>query len=101
MKSKQELRQLEITADDDLGAMEKETSLTFPNDVDYGRIHTDVPTLIKWVLSIDESDIEDYRLKEGAIVDVRAIIPKGIVKLQGNARKSNAHSQMATYGPHK
>lgn len=101
MKSKDELRQLEIATDDDLQANEKETSLTFPNDTDYGIIHSDVATVIKWILSVEESEITDYRLKEGAIVDARARIPKGILKLQQNARKSNAHSQMVSYGPHK
>ena len=101
MKSKEELRALEIETDSDLGANEKETTLTFPNDKDAGIIHSDVATVIKWVLSVDESEIRDYRLKDGAIVDVRATIPKGIIKLQGSARMSNAHSQMVSYGPHK
>lgn len=93
-----ELREMPVGTDDKLSAMEKETSVTFPNDTDMGRFHSEVPTTIKWVLSIEESEITDYRIVEGEIVSVTALIPKGVIKLQGSARKSNTHSQMVSYG---
>jgi len=92
-------RQKEVTADDGLGAMEKETAITCPNDTDYCHISSEVPTIIKWILSVEESTIKETRENdEGAIVGVTAQIPKGIIKLQGNSRKSHAHSQMVSYG---
>ena len=98
--SKSELRELPVASDPKLGANEKETTLTFPNDVDYGRIHTSVPTLVKWVLSIRESDVLSYqRDEDGNLIAIRAEVPKGIVKFQGTARKRDTHSQMVTYGP--
>lgn len=101
MKSKQELRQMGVSEDDSLEAVEKETVLNIPKDKDGLRIATDVATVTKWVLSIRESEVEHYRTVGGAVVGVTAIVPKGVVKLQGNARKSNAHSQMVAYGPLK
>lgn len=88
-----------IGSDPELSSMEKETNVTFSNDTDYGRIHSEVPTTVKWILSIEESEVEDYRTVDGEIVAVTATIPKGIVKFQGTARKSNTHSQMVSYGP--
>jgi len=96
--NKAELRELDITTDDDLSASEKETTLSAPNDTDRVTIYSDVATIIKWVLSVEESEMVDHRLKNGKIVGVKATIPKGIIKLQGSARKSNAHSQMVSYG---
>lgn len=94
-----DVRERDVTADENLAAMEKETSINFPNDTDRGTIYTDVPTMIKWILSVEASDIVGVRLAEsGAIIGVKAKIPKGIVKLQGSARKSDAHSQMVSYG---
>ena len=101
MTTKEELRTKAIETDPMLGADEKETSITFPNDTDYGLFHSEVPTTIKWFLSVEESEVTDHRTVDGAIVSVTGTIPKGILKLQGNARKSDTHSQMVSYGPHK
>jgi len=87
-----------IGSDDALEAMEKETTLTIPNDTDCARIHSEVPTIIKWIGSIDGSTIESTRVVGGEIVAVTATIPKGILKFQATARKSNTHSQMVSYG---
>jgi hypothetical protein len=96
--NKNKIQEYDIGTDDDLNAQEKETTLTIPNDKDGVVIYSDVATMIKWVLSVSESEVIDHRLKNGEIVGVKARIPKGIVKLQGSARKSNAHSQMVSYG---
>lgn len=95
----EDARQRDVTSDEDLLPEEKETNMTFPNDLDRGVIYTEVPTTIKWVLSIEESDLERVRINdEGEIIGCRAKIPKGIIKLQGSARKSDSHSQMVSYG---
>ncbi|AFH22258.1 hypothetical protein OSG_eHP20_00115 [environmental Halophage eHP-20] len=92
------IREMPVGSDPQLSAMEKETTLTIPNDTDRARIHSEVPTVIKWVLSVSESEIEQYGTHDGEIVAVTATIPKGILKLQASARKSNTHSQMVSYG---
>lgn len=100
--NKEELLDEEISSDPNLTAEEKETAMCFPNDLDDGTIYTEVPTIIKWVFSIEESKIRDVkRGDEGEIVGVDARIPKSIIKLQGNSRKSCGHSQMVSYGPNK
>jgi len=99
--TKEELHELDVDSDSQLGKMEKETTLNFPNDLDRGTIYTDVPTTVRWVLSVEESEIQDYRLQDGDVVSVTASISKGIIKLQGNSRKSNGHGGMVSYGPHK
>lgn len=97
---KQKLIKEEIVSDPNLKANEKETAMCFPNDLDEGTIYTEVPTVIKWVLSIEESVIRDVkRIESGGICGVDATIPKSIIKLQGSSRKSCSHSQMVSYGP--
>lgn len=100
MTDKEGLLEQGIVSDPNLAMEEKETSMTFPNDRDYGLFHSDVPTTIKWFLSVEETEVTDYRTDdEGQIVAVQGKIPKSIVKLQANTRKSTSHSQMVSYGP--
>jgi hypothetical protein len=95
-------RDLEPRDDPDLMAIEKETSITCPNDKDTCTIYSDVSTVIKWIQSVEESKPLGVRLTDsGEILGVKARIPKGIIKLQGNSRKSSAHSQMVSYGDMK
>jgi hypothetical protein len=102
MSRKQELLNERIVSDPKLTAKEKETSLCFPNDLECGTIYTEVPTIIKWVLSIEESNIRDVKKTEdGEICGLDAQIPKSIIKLQGDSRNSCDHSRMITYGPNK
>lgn len=96
--TKSELQQHDIGTDSDLNAQEKETTLSIPNDKDEAVIYSDIATVIKWMLSVEESEIKDYRIKDDTIVGLKAVIPKGIIKLQKNARKSDSHSQMVSYG---
>ena len=100
--NKEELLEKGVTSDTTLTKKEKETSLTLPNDLGEGLFYSEVPTTIKWFLSVEETTVEDVRFNDdGEIVAVKGRIPKGIIKLQGNARKSNSHSQMVSYGPNK
>lgn len=100
MPDKQELIEAGVSSDPDLSKREKETNVNFPNDLDHGTFASDVPTMIKWFLSIEESEVSYYKTNDdGEVMMVRGKIPKSIVKFQGNSRKSNSHSQMVTYGP--
>jgi hypothetical protein len=86
--------------DTQLAPEERETDIVFPKDNEHGTIFTEVPTIIRWMQSVEETSFELVRVNDsGAIVAATAQIPKGIIKLQGKARKSNQHSQMVTYGP--
>lgn len=93
-------RDREVESDPDLLAEEKELNLTFPNDGDHGYLYADVPVFIRWLQSIPPADPEWVRVNdEGALLAVSATIPKGIVKLQKQTRKSQTHSSMVSYGP--
>lgn len=97
---KEEILEKGFASDPKLSTDEKETNIRFSNDVDYGSFYSDVPTTVKWFFTIEESVVEGVRENdEGEIVAVKGRIPKGIVKLKGQPRKSNSHSQMVAYGP--
>lgn len=99
-ETKQELLEREIVGDEDLIASEKETTFAFPNDKDMGYFHSDVTTMVKWFLSVEGTEVNNVRMNErGEIIGIQGRIPKSIVKLQGNSRKSNEHSDMVSYGP--
>lgn len=94
-----DVRDRDASTDGALLPAEKELLVTCPNDVDYCRVTTEIPTFVKWLQSIEESSFDWVRTDEqGAIVACSATIPKGQLKLQGSARKSNQHSQMVSYG---
>lgn len=102
MKSKKELLEQGVTSDNNLSKKEKETTINFPNDLDKGNFHSDVATMIKWFLSVEDTEVKDYRTNaDGEIIGVRGKIPKSIIKLKGDSRKSHSHSQMVAYGPNK
>jgi hypothetical protein len=93
------VRDLPVTSDSQLLPEEKELRIVGPNDLDNLHIATEIPPHIRWVLSVEESDLNWIRVNEdGAIIAISARVPKGIVKLQGSARKSDHHSAMVTYG---
>ena len=95
-------RQRDVSSANNLASQEKETTLNFPNDTDEGTIYTDVPTIIKWIQSVEASEPKGLHFNEsGKIVGAKATIPKGIIKLQKSARKSNGHGQMVSYGDMK
>jgi hypothetical protein len=95
----EDIRQRPTTSDPALNSAEKELRVTGHNDEEELSISTEIPTVIKWILSVSESEVDWVRVNgDGAVVACHATIPKGIVKLQGTARKSNTHSQMVTYG---
>lgn len=96
----EDVRELATETDTKLSADERETAMTFPKKDDTGAVFSEVPTIIRWTQSIEEASFQWIRVNDsGAIVAATAQIPKGIIKLQGNARKSDTHSQMVTYGP--
>jgi hypothetical protein len=101
--TKTELREIGVGTDPALDPEEKETTLTAPNDEDYCIFFSEVPTHMKWVLSVEESELLRHRIYSDdtvtKVVAIKAKIPKGIIKLQKSARKSDTNSDMVSYGP--
>lgn len=101
--TKEELREIGVGIDPTLGTEERETTFTAPNDENYCLFFTEVKTHIKWVLSIKESELLQHRIysddEETKVVAVKMKIPKGIIKLQNSARKSDTNGDMVSYGP--
>lgn len=95
-------REIDVSSDNQLSPVEKELTINCPNDEDVCWIHTEIPTFIKWVQSVEESDATHVRFNsKDEIVAIWAEIPKGIIKLQGSSRQSMHHSNMVSYGPNK
>jgi len=92
------IRSMDVASDHELGTEEKELRVTGGKDEDRLTISTEIPTIIKWLQSIEPVEWESTRTHNEYLVAVTATIPKGIVKLQATARKSNTHSQMVSYG---
>lgn len=101
--TKTELREIGAGIDPALGPEERETTFTAPNDEDHCLFFSEVKTHIKWVLSIEESELLQHRIysddEETKVVAVKMKIPKGIIKLQNSARKSDTNGDMVSYGP--
>jgi hypothetical protein len=87
-----------VGTDPNLSKQEKETTLTVDNDRDTVRIHSDIPTHIKWILSIPDGSIVRFRLVNDTLVGIDADIPKGYVKLQSSNRQSQTNGSMVSYG---
>jgi len=101
--TKQELREIGAGIDPVIGTEERETTFTAPHDKDYCLFFSEVKTHIKWALSIEESELLRHRIysddKETKVVAVKMKIPKGIIKFQNSARKSDTNGDMVSYGP--
>lgn len=92
------VRDSDVTSDPMLGADEKELRMVCPNGTDHCIVSTEIPTFIKWLQSIPASEFTDVKREDGEIVQATAKVPKGNIKLQATARKSDTHSQMVSYG---
>jgi len=92
------VRELPVTSDPNLASEEKETNLTMDNRGDGVHYYTEIPTHLKWLQSISAATFEEIRLHDGQLVAAIAMVPKGIVKFQATARKSDTNSQMVAYG---
>jgi len=92
------IRSMDVASDPDLGTEEKEMRIVGGKDQDRLTISTEIPTIIKWLQSVEPVEWVSTRTIEDSLVAVTATVPKGIVKLQATPRKSNTHSQMVSYG---
>ena len=96
--SREILEGLTVGSHPDLTSEEKETTITVDNDRDKVRIHTDIPVHIRWILSIPDGKVVGFNQVSEKLVGIRADIPKGYLKLQGQNRKSQTNGSMVTYG---
>lgn len=95
----QDVRNRPVESDPELSTTEKEIRLVGSNRDDWVRVSTEIPTFIKWLQSISESDFEWIRVDgSGSILAATAKVPKGNIKLQGSSRKSQQNVQMVAYG---
>jgi hypothetical protein len=92
------IRSMDVASDPELGTEEKELRMTACKDEDRLTISTEIPTIIKWLQSIEPVEWKSTRVIDDALVAVTATVPKGIVKLQATARWTNTHSGMVSYG---
>lgn len=94
-----DIRDREVRSDPTLSEVEQELRVVGAKDQSSLTVSTEIPTIIRWLQSIEEATFEEVRVdQQGTLVGCNARVPKGIVKLQGTARKSNNHGQMVTYG---
>lgn len=94
-------REREAVSDSGLSIQEKELRMVFPKDQDVGIIGTEIVTIIKWIQSIEEVEVEWVRVnEEGEIIGINARIPKGMLTLKSSSKSSNTHSRMVNYGPY-
>lgn len=95
-----DFRQMEVKSNPDLGVEEQETSISFVKDTEDMHIYSDIPTFVKWVLSVDDADICWVHLDsdDDAICGCKAKIPKGVMRLKQAPRQTNNHYSMAGYG---
>lgn len=97
-----EIRKMDVTGDDSLSADEKEFIVTCPNTEDFCYVYSEIPTFVKWMLSISDSDFEWARINSsGQIIAAEAKIPKGYLHMKPTPRKSDNHSNMVSYGPER
>lgn len=92
------LEGLDVGSDPSLGSTEKETTITVDNDRKTVRIHTDLKTHVKWIRSIPDGRVVNFRTVSGKLVGITADIPKGYIKLQATNRKSQTNGSMVSYG---
>lgn len=94
-------RDKDVVSNPNLRANEQDTTITFEKDTEKIRVYSDVPTFIKWVLSVEETSIDWVHLTdEDEICGCKAEAPKGCFKLKP-PRKSDNHYGMTTYGDNR
>lgn len=96
--SKAELRSMETKTDPDLGPDERGFTVNAGSRDDVCTVFSEVPVIIRWVLSIPSSSVITYRTVDDALVAIKAEIPKGHFKFQKTCRKTNANGRMVTHG---
>lgn len=94
-----DIRNREAVTADAIRTNEKEFRIIGVNREPQCIISTEIPTIIRWIQSTGVSSFERVHINDdGQIVGAKATVPKGIIKFQSQARKSNRHSQMVAYG---
>lgn len=92
------VRSMDVKSNPNLKSKEQDTSVTFEKDTDVISVYSDVPTFIKWVLSVEAANIKWVHITDDEnICGCKAKAPKGCFKLKP-PRKSNKHYGMTTYG---
>lgn len=96
-----DIREYSVKADPNIGGVEKETTIRFSKETDRMAVFTEVATFAKWLLSVEESELDQCRLHDGDVVALKGTVPKGMLHCKPESRKSQQHNTMVSYGPHK
>ena len=78
-----------VASDPKLGAKEREFTLRFATDEERATVHTEIPSVMRALLSREDVEILRERQHEKQIVAVKATVPIGAVKVQQEARNNN------------
>lgn len=78
--------------DPDLAPAEKEITIRGAKDQDHLRVHSDLPTVTRYLLEHPSAEIVNRREKDGAVVSVLAEIPVGLLGLSNKPRKVDHYS---------
>lgn len=83
------MTELDIQSDPKLAPAEKETIVRMDNDTDRLKIHTEQPSVTRWLLEHPEYQVDSRRVVDGTVVATSGYLPVGCLKLSGSSRKSN------------
>lgn len=98
LMSKAELRGLTVRADPGLDPDEREMNVRANSRDDWCVVYSEIPVVIRWVLSVPRSAVESYRIIEGDLVAIKAKVPKGQFKFQSTCRETDHNGGMVGYG---
>lgn len=85
-----------IREDPDLTQMEKETTVTWAKDQERVHIHSEMGSIVRWLLDHPDFEEAGRRLNNGEIHAVRGTLPVGCLKLQATPRKSSRPSDVTS-----
>jgi hypothetical protein len=95
------VRSMNVKTHPELDKKEQETCFSFCKDSNVVTVYSDIPTFVRWMLSVEDSDINWVNIVDGDVVGCKATVPKGILKMKSKSRQSNRHYGMVGYGPLK
>ena len=98
-QSKTNLNPEKAESDPDLTASERETLLRTARDESTWNIHTEDPTVMRYLIKHPSATIEHTRYgSEGQIYAVTAVIPKGLVGLRAKPSGEDHMSRVVSSG---
>jgi len=88
------LQNREVREDPEMLPCEKEVRLYGSKETDRMTISTEVPPAIRWIIAHPQSEVEWIRIIDGYIVAAHSTIPRSLVSVKSEPRKSNHWSRV-------